>query len=76
MTQLDPIDGAGTPPPEPKPARNGIFLVKSASGSHVIPASQPRIARRSRSLGLLALAGAALAAPLLWLLHAAYVSLR
>ena len=59
-----------------EPARNGIFLVKPVSKSHAIPAPEPRIARRSRSLGLLALGAAALAAPLLWLLHEMLVAGR
>ncbi len=54
----------------------GLFLVKPTSKSHSIPASEPRIAVRSRSLGLLALAAAALAAPLLWFLHEILVSSR
>ena len=59
-----------------EPARNGLFLVKPVSKSHSIPAPEPRIAQRSRSLGLLALAAAALAAPLLWFLHEVLVSGR
>ena len=57
-------------------ARASLFLVKPTTASLAIPASEPRIATRSRSLGLVALAAAALAAPLLWLLHAVLVSRR
>lgn len=57
-------------------ARAALFLVKPFTKSHAIPSEEPRIAKRSRSLGLLVLAAAALAAPLLWFLHEVLVSSR
>jgi hypothetical protein len=69
MTQPNSFDPTPKAIAASESPRNGLFLVKPISKSHAIPASEPRIARRSRSLGMLALAAAALAAPLLWFLH-------
>ena len=69
MTKPYSIDSPAKKDVVSEPVRNGLFLVKPTSKSHAVPAPEPQIARRSRSLGLLALAAAALAAPLLWFLH-------
>ena len=76
MTQLHPINSTGATDAASGPQRNGLFLVKPASKLHAFPGSQPRKALQSRALGLLTLAAAALAAPLLWLLHAALTAWR
>ena len=78
MTQLSSLENAAKQRTTGKiaTARQGLFLVKPTTASHSIPSPEPRIARRSRSLGLIALAGAALAAPLLWFLHEILVSSR
>lgn len=68
MMQLNSFDGKakGKETAAAEFARAGLFLVKPGSMSR---ASASGVPRRSRSLGLLALAAAALAAPLLWFLH-------
>ncbi len=69
MMQPQPIDSSAKASSQKDRATPGLFLVKRETTPSEAAAPEPRTAVRPHSLGLLTLTAAALAAPLLWLLH-------